>query len=129
MSELPDDPAALKALTQRYTAQQWLAIAGAAWRSYQAHGRGAFLIPWSAVVGAGPLRLAYVSSLEPLASVVSSYDPQSSVVLAFVDDAALADLQANRQGSVPLAQTKAHWLTATLMPTPPDAARLRARAS
>jgi hypothetical protein len=129
MLELPDDDAVVKTLAHRYAAQQWLALAGAAWRSYMAHGRGAFLVPWGLVAGEGRLRLAYVSSLEPLASEVSRYDPRQSVVLAFVGDAALRDVGLARQGLVPLANLRAYWFAASLMPAPPDAARaLPARA-
>lgn len=121
--ELPDDEAAVRAATQRYAAQQWLALAGAAWRSYLAHGRGAFIVPWSAVIGQGRPRLVYVASLEPLASIVDTYNPQSSVVFAFVGDSALAHLQANRPGRVTFDGVRAYWFAATLMPAPPAAAR------
>jgi hypothetical protein len=124
MLELPEDDAVVKALAHRYAAQQWLALAGAAWRSYLAHGRGAFLVPWCLVAGEGRQRLAYVSSLEPLASEVSRYDPRQSVVLAFVGDAALRDVGSPRHGAVPLADLRAYWFTASLMPAPPDAARV-----
>jgi len=124
MVELPVDETVVKTLAHRYAAQQWLALAGAAWRSYLSHGRGAFLIPWSAVSGQGRLRLAYVSSLEPLASEVGRYDPRQSVVLAFVGDSALDDVNASRIAVVRLAQTRAYWFTASLMPAPPDAARV-----
>src|SRR5579859_1639629 len=88
-------PAGLDAQCRAFCAHHWDQLAAAAWRYFQRYGRGALLIRYDAIrewtVGrAFPFHLPYATELDAkevkLEELISSYAPESSVVVAVTTD-------------------------------------------
>lgn len=110
----------------------WTNIAATGWNRYQLHGRGAVLLSMAIFEGKSfdadymtPSPSAPFS--EPLASAVDSYDPETSVVLVFVDDdeyqsktRSVSDLLEKHLG---LLSRVVHQQVVERTPPPPECAR------
>ena len=111
----------------------WVRIAASGWNRYQLYGRGALLASMQMLKGKSH-DMGYITAgadaplPEWLESVVSSYDPQTSVVVVFVADevfrratqAASAQLVSEHRS---ILSGPAYCRVATRTPSPPECAK------
>ena len=111
----------------------WVNIAASGWNRYQLYGRGALLASMQMLEGKSH-DMDYITANpeaplpEWLDEVVSSYDPQTSVVVVFVADEVYR--RATRPASAQLVSEQtgilsgpAYFRVATRAPTPPECAK------
>jgi hypothetical protein len=87
------DQGQAKAFVDPFVKRNWRTLAAAAWRGYVGHGRGALTIDWAAVrrwvdgaTADGTPCYAGDSGLPQVRELVERYDPQRSIVIAFIED-------------------------------------------
>lgn len=108
----------------------WPKLASMAWRAYLAHGRGAVIVPWRAVMTAirqQPLLtfpFHYTDVTVPgVQDVLQRYDPQTSIVVLVLGDddyAAFLDMPKGQHHT--LTGIYLSWII-TQLPAPPKAHR------
>lgn len=110
----------------------WRSIAAAGWNRYQLHGRGAVLASMHMLDGrSGSMDYITLSASTPLPewieSAVKTYDPETSVVVVFVEDNVYR--RAKRKVDTDLLEEhkailsgRAYFRVATRTPPPPECA-------
>jgi len=114
----------------------WVPIAASGWNRYQLHGRGALMASVLMLEGkADSMDYMTANETQPLpewlAAKIRSYDPETSVVLVFVEHDVFrragrpvkGDL---REENVALLTGGAYFTVATRTPPPPQCAQMRA---
>lgn len=78
-----------RARVERFVRDHWVPLASFAWRAYRKQGRGGLLIDWPAIQASesdetGTLTPRYVTytEVDRLGRLLSSYDPERSIVIA-----------------------------------------------